>query len=154
MKEGNGRRPDAQPRGPIEILLIEDHDAEALLIKEILEELPLPLHVRIARDGMEALLMIANGARLPGLIIVDLNLPYISGHGVIEQFHPKDVPVIAFTSSQKESDRKLALELGARDYVQKPMDLASYTEAVRGIVRRWAPRAPGQDAPSQARQAS
>ena len=86
--------------------------------------------------------MIASGPLLPDLIIVDLNLPYISGHGVIERFHPKDIPVIAFTSSQNEADRQLALEHGARDYVRKPMDLREYTDAVLGIVERWAPRRP------------
>ena len=134
----------SEPQGarPVEVLLIEDHHAEALLIQEILAESLRPLNLRIARDGMEALLMIASGPLLPDLIIVDLNLPYISGHGVIERFHPKDIPVIAFTSSQNEADRQLALEHGARDYVRKPMDLREYTDAVLGIVERWAPRRP------------
>jgi two-component system cell cycle response regulator DivK len=113
---------------PVEILLVEDDPGEAQLFEEV-----------FAQNGLEALLMIASG-KLPDLIVVDLNIPYISGHGVIEQFHPNDIPVVAFTSSLNEADRKRALELGARDYVRKPSSLGAYADAVRGIVQKWAPR--------------
>jgi CheY-like chemotaxis protein len=126
----------------IEVLLVEDDPGEALLVGEILAESELPVNLRVARDGMEALLMIASGPFQPDLIIVDLNIPYISGHGVIEQFHPKDIPVVAFTASLNEADKWKAFELGARDYVRKPTDLRAYTEAVRGIVEKWARREP------------
>jgi DNA-binding response OmpR family regulator len=123
---------------PIDILLVEDDAGEAFLIGEILAEFPLPLKLRIARDGMEALLMLASGVFQPGLIIVDLNLPYISGHGVIERFHPNDVPIVVFSSSPNEADKQRALKLGAREYIQKPMHLHAYKDAVRGIVEKWA----------------
>jgi DNA-binding response OmpR family regulator len=126
---------------PIEVMLIEDDTGEALLIDEILAESPLPIRLRVARDGMQALFMLA-GNIPPDLVIVDLNIPYISGHGVIERYHPKDVPVIAFSSSANEADKARALALGAREYVQKPMDLCAYESAVRGIVEKWAVRRP------------
>jgi DNA-binding response OmpR family regulator len=122
---------------PIEVLLVEDDTGEALLIGEILAGSPLPVSLRIARDGMAALLMLASGVFQPDLIIVDLSIPYISGHGVIERFHPNDVPVVVFSSSLNEADKLRAIELGAREYVQKPMDLRAYTDAVRGIVEKW-----------------
>ena len=125
---------------PIEVMLIEDDTGEALLIGEILAESPFPVTLRIARDGMQALFMLASGVFQPDLIIVDLNIPYVSGHGVIELFHPKDIPLVAFSSSVNEADRQRALALGAREYVQKPIDLCAYTNAVRGIVEKWALR--------------
>jgi len=131
---------DTQSVRPIEVLLVEDDAGEALPFGEVLAESPLPVRLYVARDGMEALLMIANVVPLPDLIVVDLNIPYVSGHGVIERFHPKDIPVVAFSASLNEADRKRALELGARDDVQKPTDLGSYTDAVRGIVEKWAPQ--------------
>ena len=126
---------------PIEVMLIEYDTGEALLIDEILAESPLPIRLRIAKDGMQALFMLA-GSIPPDLVIVDLNIPYISGHGVIERYHPKDVPVIAFSSSANAADKARALALGAREYVQKPMDLSAYENAVRGIVEKWAIRRP------------
>lgn len=131
---------DHQRVKAIEVLLVEDNPGEAQLFGEILAESPQPVNLRVAENGVEALLMLANGASLPDLIVVDLNLPYLSGHGVIEKFHPHDIPVVAFTSSLNEADRKRALELGARDYVQKPTNLGDYAAAVHGIVQKWAPR--------------
>jgi CheY-like chemotaxis protein len=132
----------ADPRGmtPIDVMLVEDDTGEVLLIEEILAESPLPIKLHVARDGMEALLMLASCTFQPNLIIVDLNIPYISGHGVIQRFHPKDVPVVAFSSSVNDADRQRALALGAREYIQKPMDLRAYTDVVLGIVEKWAGR--------------
>jgi CheY-like chemotaxis protein len=138
MTQAYNQPADPQGSKPIEILLVEDDTGEALLIGEILAESPLPVNLRIARDGMDALLMLASGVFRPDLIIVDLNIPYVSGHGVIERFHPEDIPVVAFSSSLNEADKQRALKLGAREYVQKPMDLRAYTDAVRGIVEKWA----------------
>jgi DNA-binding response OmpR family regulator len=125
---------------PLEVMLVEDDTGEALLIDEILAESPTPVNLHVARDGMQALLMLALGQFHPDLVIVDLNLPYISGHGVIERYHPRDVPVVAFSSSANAVDKKRALESGAREYIQKPMDLSAYMGAVRGMVEKWAVR--------------
>ena len=73
-------------------MLVEDDTGEVLLIQEILAETPLPIKLHVARDGMQALLMLASGVFQPNLIVVDLNIPYISGHGVIQRFHPKERP--------------------------------------------------------------
>jgi DNA-binding response OmpR family regulator len=127
---------------PIEVILVEDDVAEAHLIGKILRESALPVNLHIARDGMEALFTLANGAFQPDVVIVDLNIPYISGHGVIERFHPKDVPVVAFSSSLNEADKQRALQMGAREYVRKPTDLRTYTDAVLSIVEKWALRRP------------
>jgi CheY-like chemotaxis protein len=125
---------------PIEVMLVEDDTGEALLIDEILADSPEPVNLHVARDGIEALFMLAKGAFQPDLVIVDLNLPYISGHGVIERYHPSDVPVVAFSSSANVGDKKRALDSGAREYVQKPMELQAYMGAVRGMVEKWAVR--------------
>jgi CheY-like chemotaxis protein len=121
----------------IEVMLVEDDTGEALLIGEILAKASQPVKLRIARDGMEALLMLSNDNVQPDLIIVDLKIPLISGHGVIELFHPRAVPVVAFSSSMNPDDRQRALTAGAREFVQKPTDLTAYTNAVLGIVEKW-----------------
>lgn len=147
MSQAHNHPGDSRSIEPIEILLIEDDSGEAFLIGAALADWPMPVKLRIARDGMEALLMLGMSRFQPDLIIVDLNIPYITGHGVIEQFHPNDVPIVVFSSSPNEADKQRALKLGAREYVQKPMHLDAYKEAVRGIVENWAvwrPRQPSQ----------
>ena len=97
-----------------------------------------PVKVHAAMDGQQAVSMLADPSFQPDLIILDLNIPRISGHELLEQCKLRDVPVVVFSSSWNETDARRALELGARDYVRKPMDIDDYTRAVFGMIDRWA----------------
>ena len=122
-----------------EVLVIEDSVGDVLLIKQILNEMPIRL--RIARDGLQALLILADPAFKPSLVILDLNIPDISGREVLARYHPKAPPVVVFSSSWNEGEKTRALAMGARDYVTKPMDLDAYVGALRGMVQKWVPLA-------------
>jgi CheY-like chemotaxis protein len=122
---------------PIDVLLAEDNAGDVVLVAMILDEYPTPVKLHIARDGMDALMLLASGTFRPDLVIVDLNLPNVSGYGLIERFHPDDVPVVVFSSSVNQADIQRALDLGAREFVKKPATLAAYTDAVRGMVQKW-----------------
>src|ERR1700692_1638088 len=124
-----------------EVLLVEDSVGDVLLTRQILTELPVKL--RIARDGLQALLMLADPDFKPALVILDLNIPDISGHEVLARYHPQSPPVVVFTSSWSEAEKVRMLAMGAREWVTKPMDLDAYAGALRGMVPRWAPQ-PGQ----------
>ena len=76
------------------------------------------------------------------LVILDLNLPRITGLGVLERHRPKDIPVVVFSVSSRQTDKEFALALGASDYVEKPTDLQSFTDVVCEIVVKWAGRKP------------
>jgi DNA-binding response OmpR family regulator len=119
-----------------DVLLVEDSVGDVLLTRQILTEMPIRL--RIARDGLQALLMLADPTFRPALVILDLNIPDISGHEVLSRLHPTNPPVVVFTSSWNEAEKTRALAMGAREYVIKPMDLAEYSGAVRNIVEKWA----------------
>ena|SRR5579871_6815484 len=119
-----------------EVLLVEDSVGDVLLTRQILTEMPVRL--RIARDGLQALLILADPAFTPALVILDLNMPDISGHEVLSRYHPNNPPVVVFTSSWNEAEKARALAMGAREYVHKPMDLDAYAGALRGMVQKWA----------------
>jgi CheY-like chemotaxis protein len=123
---------------PVQILFIEDSAGDALLTGQIVAESPLPIKLVIARDGVQALMMLADPAFKPALIILDLNIPMISGHAVLERNPRKDIPVVIFSVSEDQRDMQRALTLGAREYVQKPMNLQAYKQAVWGIIEKWA----------------
>ena len=122
---------------PSEVLLIEDSAGDALLITQILEESPIPVRVQHAWDGSEALLMLETHVSQPDLVIMDWNMPMVSGSGVLERYHPANVPVIVFSSSWNEADSKRALSLGAREFIRKPSTYDSYVESVCGIIEKW-----------------
>ena len=127
---------------PSEVLLIEDSAGDALLITQILEESPIPVRVQHAWDGSEALLMLETHVSQPDLVIMDWNMPMVSGSGVLERYHPANVPVIVFSSSWNETERWRSLELGAQEFVRKPMNLQAFKDAVCGILERWAGKRP------------
>ena len=125
-------------RNTTQILLVEDSAGDALLTGQILAEAPVPIKLVIARDGEQALTMLADLAFKPALIILDLNIPLISGHIVLQRNTRKDIPVVVFSVSDDERDVERALEFGAREYVQKPMGLQAYKEAIWRMIKKWA----------------
>ena len=129
-----------------EVLFVEDSAGDVLLTQQILAESALPVRLHIARDGEQALAMLADERFRPAMIILDLSLPKISGFEVLEQNPRRDIPVVIFSASQRVSDKERTLSLGAKEYVHKPLDMVSYRNAVLGMVRNWAMPAGGADA--------
>ena len=122
---------------PAHILLVEDSAGDTLLVQQLLASCPVAYKLHIARDGEQALRMLADPNLKLDLIILDLNLPRITGLGVLERYHPKDIPVVVLTVSWRQTDRELALALGASEYIRKPTDLQAFTDTVCGIVVKW-----------------
>jgi chemotaxis family two-component system response regulator Rcp1 len=123
---------------PLQVLLIEDSAGDALLTGQIVSESPIPIKLVIARDGLQALTMLDDPTFQPALIILDLNIPLIPGHVVLERNHRKDIPVVIFSVSDDPDDKQRALAAGAREYIQKPMNLEAYRAAVWAIIEKWA----------------
>ena len=124
-------------RGPIQILFVEDSAGDALLTGQILTEFPVRVKLAIARDGLQALMLLADRSYKPDLIILDLNLPIVSGQVVLERNERKEIPVVVFSASWNDLEVDRAFELGVREYIQKPMDLRAYKEAVLEMVEKW-----------------
>jgi CheY-like chemotaxis protein len=120
------------------IFVIEDNAGDVLLIRQILQQQQIPIQVHVARDGAQAMFMLAEGRFQPDLILLDLNLPMVSGSWFLARSKPK-APVVVFSSSSNPADIQESTELGAKEFVQKPSDLQEYAERVSRIVRDWLP---------------
>ena len=125
---------------PVEVLLVEDNAGDTLLIQQTLAEGSIPVRVHVARDGEQALQMLDNPEFNPGLIILDLNIPRIPGSAVLERYHSKRTPIVIFSSSWNEAEINRAMELGAREFAQKPTDLQAFSDVICGMVEKWALR--------------
>jgi DNA-binding response OmpR family regulator len=123
----------------MEILLVEDNAGDALLIRQLLAEASVPVNLHIARDGEQALAMLASENFLPKLIILDLNIPRISGHALLENWRTNTIPIVVFSSSRIESERARVLALGAREFIEKPTDIGAFSHALLGMLQRWGP---------------
>ncbi|MCU1338510.1 MAG: putative two-component system response regulator [Bryobacterales bacterium] len=122
---------------PIELLVVDDNAAETLLLLYALEDCKRPVKFHFAKDGTEALQMLSE--RAFDLVILDLNLPGLSGYDVLEQCDPTRIPVVVFSVSSNEADAQRALQLGAREFVHKPDGLQGYKEAVLHMIDKWGP---------------
>src|SRR5204863_8224888 len=114
---------DAMNRLP-RILVVEDEQDIAVLIKHALERGG-DAQVDIVSSGDTALRTAAETT--PDLVILDLNLPVLSGTEVCRILRARpgtaDIPIIMLTARTAESDRVAGLDLGADDYVTKPFSL-------------------------------
>src|SRR5215469_8935748 len=118
-----------------EVLLIEDSPGDVLMVRQALAGES--IRVRVALDGEQAVQIMREGDFRADVVILDLNLPKLSGFSILQRTRPT-VPVVVFSSSSNPLDRQRSLELGAREFVQKPSDLDEYRQVVSNIVRTWA----------------
>jgi two-component system OmpR family response regulator len=99
-----------------------------------------------AIDGESALGAIA--ARRPDLVVLDINMPKMTGLDVCRQLRASDdLPILFLSSRDDEIDRVLGLELGGDDYVVKPFSPREVVARVSAILKRGAPRREAADAP-------
>lgn len=125
----------------IEICLIEDNPGDSVLVREVLRDYAEPVNVRVAHDGEQAVRMLADEHYEPDLIVLDLNIPKIPGLAVLALEQTRKAPVIVFSSAMDPAEIACAMQLGAKEFVRKPIDLKSFADAVRGMIDRWTERA-------------
>lgn len=131
------------------VLLVEDNQDDELLTLRAFRKNRLTNEVVVVRDGAQALDYLLGtgelkGKELPPLpqcVLLDLNLPKVSGLQVLKQLrdHPRTrlLPVIILTSSKEERDLLESYELGANSYIRKPVDFEQFIEAVRQLGLYW-----------------
>ena len=124
------------------ILVLDDE-------KEIAEVIALYLRnegyeVEVAHTGLEALKKVEENP--PKLALLDVMLPDIEGFRVLQKIREKyRFPVIMLTAKGETADRVSGLEMGADDYIVKPLEMPEVIARVRAVFRRIAP----DDAPEK-----
>ena len=96
----------------VDLLLIEDGLGEAVLIRDAVNRLPVPVNLHVALDGHQALLMLSNPHFHPDLIVLDLNIPKISGTAFLELWRGNEIPVVVLSSSMNPAARELCPRAG------------------------------------------
>jgi two-component system response regulator len=133
----------------VEILLVEDSDADAELIIRALRKSNLVNNVVRLHDGVEALeFMFREGAyhQRPGgqprLILLDLKMPRLGGIEVLRRMkadeRTKIIPVVVLTSSAEEQDVLESYKLGVNSYLVKPVEFSAFTAVISQAGLYWA----------------
>ena len=125
------------------VLVVEDEQDIAALIKHTLERSG-EMQASIVGSGDAALRAVAE--RPPDVVILDLNLPVLSGTEVCRILRARpstaNLPIIMLTARTAEADRVSGLDIGADDYVTKPFSLRELSARVRAVLRRRQQNAP------------
>lgn len=136
-------------RNSVEILLVEDNPSDVELTLHAFDECKLANHIKVVRDGAEALeYLFGTGAfagrnvlDLPRLILLDLKLPKVSGIEVLRHIRQdartRLIPVVVLTSSHEERDVAETYNLGINSYIVKPVDFEQFSDVVRKLGFYW-----------------
>ena len=120
-----------------QVLVVEDEQDIAALIKHALERSG-DAQVDVVGSGDTALRAVTD--RAPDLVILDVNLPVLSGIEVCRVIRARpetaNTSIIMLTARTSESDRVAGLDMGADDYVTKPFSLRELIARVRAVLRR------------------
>lgn len=131
------------------LLLVEDNDDDVVLTLRALKSQHVANDVRVVNDGVEALdFLLARGAfagantkELPQVVLLDLNLPKVSGLDVLRELRAHErtrlLPVVVLTSSNEERDLVESYSLGANSYIRKPVDFQQFSEAAKQLGLYW-----------------
>ena len=132
------------PARRLYLFVVEDNPGDSVLIEAAFRQCcpHLNLVIRSVTDGEQAIQALQESYR-PDLIVLDRNIPRIEGHDVLRWVRNcsdpwlKRVPIVVFSSSERESELRKMLDAGANDYVMKPGEIDAYFEAIAGIAKTW-----------------
>lgn len=124
------------------ILLVEDSVADVEMTLEALQDAKVANEVTVVRDGASAIAMLLDAAQpKPDLVILDLNLPRMTGHEVLSRMRKDDrlrrIPVAVLTTSSAEADVAKTYDLGANCFLTKPVDIDQFVHVVQSIDDFW-----------------
>jgi chemotaxis family two-component system response regulator Rcp1 len=126
----------------MKILLVEDSLADIELTLEALASAKVANEVVVARDGATAMEMLRDDpGGLPDIVILDLNLPRMSGHEVLAAMRADEklrrIPVAVLTTSAAEADVVRTYDLGANCFLTKPVNVEQFVHVVQSIDDFW-----------------
>ncbi len=128
------------------ILLVEDNEGDVVLLKEVFSSNGNHYNISVVFDGEEALKYLRKkdkyeNAETPDLILLDINLPKVSGTEVLEQIKndPKlrSIPVVVLTTSSAQTDISKAYVNHANCFITKPPNLDQFVQCIQNIELYW-----------------
>lgn len=131
---------------PIKILLVEDNPGDVRLTKEALKDSKINNTLDVVEEGSDAIDYLHKRGKYkkvttPDLILLDLDLPNMSGREVLETVKSNPlfrlIPIVILTVSQSDQDVLRSYDMQANAYVTKPLDLDQFIEVIRSIENFW-----------------
>lgn len=122
------------------ILIVEDDEGHAILIRENLESAGVPHPIEHFRDGQAVLDFFAKRPASPSdsyIVLLDIRMPKVDGIEVLRRLRADPglnmLPIIMLTTTDDARDVQRCHQLGCSGYIQKPVDYDKFAEAIRRI---------------------
>ncbi|NQZ09161.1 MAG: response regulator [Algicola sp.] len=134
---------------PIRIHMCDDDPDDQLLVSDALEEARLGNPIDFTTNGKELLQYLNREGEyshlvdqpLPGLILLDLNMPIMDGREVLSKIkqHEKfrSIPIIVLTTSKAEADIARTYDMGVNSFIMKPVSFDSLVEMIKSVTDYW-----------------
>lgn len=127
------------------ILFVEDDPSGIAFAHEACSLCEPSINLVVVDDSVEALAWLSENAKnkkpLPGLILLDLKLPKLSGLAVLRRLrmddNTLDIPIIVFSEICEQADVLLSYQVGANSFVNKPNDINQYRDLLRELTAYW-----------------
>ncbi len=131
------------------ILLVEDEDDHArLIIKSLKEKAKVLNPIAWVKNGVEAIEYVTKTGQYeqekpatPALVLLDIKMPLMNGFEVLQKIKTsqdyKTIPVVILTTTSLSEDIKRAMELGANDYIVKPIKFSDFTQKIQSLGYYW-----------------
>jgi CheY-like chemotaxis protein len=119
------------------VLLVDDDMRNLFALSRVMRGWG--LNVSMAQDGPKALKMLSED-ELPELVLMDIMMPGMDGYETMRAIRTQaplaGLPIIALTAKAMRGDRERCLQMGASDYLSKPIDI----DQLASLMRTWLPR--------------
>jgi CheY-like chemotaxis protein len=132
-------------KNQVTILIADDDQDDCQMIKEALQESRLLNQLHFVHDGEELMKYLDHksqaGHTLPGLILLDLNMPKKDGREALKQIksnpHLRQIPVVVLTTSKAEEDIFRTYDLGVNSFISKPIAFDALVQIMRDLGHYW-----------------
>jgi len=131
--------PQSRPTHKLRVLVVEDDEGDAYLIRRALAKNPRVGEIVLAETGVEALDLIDRGAVKPDLAFIDLHMPRKDGFALLRDFSARECvkfPSVVLTSSRAGADALRSMKRGAMEFVTKPSTEEKLAAALDRVIAK------------------
>lgn len=122
---------------PVTIVLVEDDPGHARLIEKNIRRAGVNNEITHFTNGTAGLDYLLSNGSAPALVLLDLNLPDMSGTQILEKLKSnngtKHIPVIVLTTTDDKTEVQKCYDLGCNVYITKPVDYDAFATAIRQL---------------------
>jgi DNA-binding response OmpR family regulator len=123
---------------PLDILLIEDDIDDVDLLKEALNDNKVHYNIEVIMEGDKVSNYLRGSEKLPGIIVMDLNLPKTDGKEILQEIRSTtpyiDIPIIVLTTSSSRDDIDYCNRMGISKFITKPATIEGWNTTINSIL--------------------